>query len=76
MTQGANAIEYDNPSFSLNLKFTSRLNRSVAAPLWALTRIGGRRHCLRAWETRGDAFFLTMWNGDQHEITKNSCEAR
>ena len=34
-----------------------------------------KRDVLRKWETRGDTFFVTMWNGDHYQIQKGNYEA-
>jgi hypothetical protein len=59
------------PSFRLEAKEPNAFWKAVS--MWWLAP---KRWLLREWETRGDTFFVTMWNGDRYRIQRGNYEAK
>jgi len=59
------------PSFRLEARELSTFWKT--AQVWPLVQ---KKTVLRRWETRGDTFFVTMWNGDQYQIKKGEYETK
>jgi hypothetical protein len=65
-------VDQENqPSFRLETKEPSAFWKAMS--MWWLAP---KRWLLREWETRGDTFFVTMWNGDRYQIQRGRYEAK